>query len=157
MSVIVRKAQSQDCAQVLELMKKLAEFEGYLTEFRVTEQDILTLGIEQRRFTVLVAEQDQRLLGMLVYYILPFTYDMKPWIFIKELFIEEKGRGKGVGQELMQNLAKECVALGGSKIKWDVLTHNNRARGFYENLGAKQEKDWLGYAMDIHTLPALAK
>ena len=55
---------------------------------------------------VLVAAEDSGeepycVAGMLVYFYQPFTYDLKPWMVIKELFVAAKCRG-GV-------LVKHCL------------------------------------------------
>lgn len=148
-SVIIREAQPEDCASVLQLMQQLAEFEGYLSQFSVTEGDILRLSFEQQKFQVLVAEQANKLQGILVYYTLPFTYDLTPWLFIKELFVSESARGRGIGEGLMQRLIQIARQQGSSKIKWEVLSNNLTAQTFYLHMGAKMEQDWQTFSLAL--------
>lgn len=80
-----RKGKVQDSSQLYALMLKLAKFEGYFEQFLVTEQDVKTRGFgPDPSFHTLVAEQNSTLSGMLIYYLLPFTYDLKSWFFIKD-------------------------------------------------------------------------
>ena len=141
-SVTTRPAQRSDIAALLAMMKALAVFEGYTDEFRVTAAELEKRLFDYRDFEVLVAEQFGRPCGMLVYYRLPFTYDLKPWVYMKELFVQEHVRSAGVGKALMQHLFAECNQQGVSKIRFDVLTSNVRAQDFYQSLGARADTDW---------------
>lgn len=139
---IIRPAQLQDCADVLRLMQALAAFEGYLAEFVVTEADLTRLCFNEQRFGILVAELDGKIEAMLVYYFQPFTYDLSPWLIVKELFVSANCRGLSLGRQLMMAAATICAEKGGKKMKWEVLTHNVKARRFYQRLGATLAVDW---------------
>jgi len=145
--ILVREAIIEDCNQLLDLMKKLAEFEGYLDEFAVTEANLIERGFRQKDFYALVAEVDDKLIGMLVYYFLPFTYDLKPWLFIKELYVDSEYRGQGTGQLLMKKAARICQQIGASKMRWDVLTSNHKAQHFYQQMGAEKQTNWSSYQL----------
>lgn len=144
-SVHIRAAQRSDIAAILSMMKALAVFEGYADKFRVTAAELEKRLFDYRDFDVLVADQFGNPCGMLVYYQLPFTYDLKPWVYMKELFVQEHVRSAGVGKALMQQLMLECKKQGVSKIRFDVLASNRRAQDFYQSLGARADMDWLLY------------
>ena len=150
--VTVRPAQRSDIAELLAMMKALAVFEGYADKFRVTAAELEKRLFDTRDFDVLIADQSGRPCGMLVYYRLPFTYDLKPWVYMKELFVQEHARSAGVGKALMQQLIAECKKQGVSKIRFDVLASNLRAQDFYLSLGARADMDWLLYNLspDCH-------
>ena len=118
-------------------MLELAKFEGYADKFVVTQSDLEERLINNKDFSILVAEVDSKITGILVYYTLPFTYDLKPWLYIKELFIDADYRSLGLGKKLMHGLAIEAKKLGCTKIRWDVLSSNEAAKAFYQSLGAK--------------------
>ncbi|MEW9799720.1 GNAT family N-acetyltransferase [Alteromonas sp. CYL-A6] len=141
-NVKVRKAEREDCDQILELMKKLAEFEGYIDQFKVTVTDLEKLCIDEKKFYILVADVDNNLEGMLVYFFQPFTYDLSPWVVVKELFVTANQRGIGIGEKLMRQAIKDCLSVGGTKLKLEVLANNERAIRLYQKLGAKLETDW---------------
>ncbi len=46
---------------------------------------------------------------MAVTYIIPWTYDLKPTVILKELFIHESARGEGIGKALMKRVASYAV------------------------------------------------
>ena len=49
-------------------------------------------------FHCLVAEENGRLIGLLVYYFVAFIYRAKPNIVVKELYIADGHRSKGAGK-----------------------------------------------------------
>ncbi|HEY2895575.1 MAG TPA: GNAT family N-acetyltransferase [Gemmatimonadaceae bacterium] len=142
-------------------MQRLAEFEHYDADFAVTTETLLAQGFDREPpdFYALVADAPlaaSGLLGMLVYYILPFTFRARPTLFIKELYVSDTGRGRGIGETLMRAAAKEAVAHGCATIKWQVAEWNTRARAFYERLGAAADPVWVDYALSETALRKLA-
>ncbi len=149
--LIIRHAVASDCEALLALMKKLAEFEDYLDDFVVTENDLLKHGFSQSPaiFTALVAEQDSNITGYLVYYLIPFTYDLKPTLFIKELYVDESARGKRLGKRLMQLAITDAKEKGCGRMKWDVLSNNINAQLFYKSFGAEYDARWQGFVLKV--------
>lgn len=157
LSIDVREAQPKDLTELLELMIRLADFESYRDKFSVTQEDLEQRLFMQKDFHVLVAESENQLVGMLVYYYLPFTYDLKPWIYIKELFVNAEFRAMKTGQKLMQALAIEAKRVDATKIRWDVLNTNEPAQKFYSSLGAQADKEWALYGLSKPAITKLAE
>lgn len=139
---IIRNIEIKDCSQVLKLMKSLAEFEGYIDEFKVTTSDIEKLCISEKKCGILVAEKNDKINGILVFYFQPFTYDLTPWLIIKELYVDESCRNEDIGSKLIERAKEICREKGGKKIKWEVLSKNYRAIKFYEKNGGIVESNW---------------
>lgn len=156
-ALCVRHAQRHDIDDLLRLMLKLAEFEGYAQQFKVNKQALEKQLFERQDFSVLVAEVDQKLVGILVFYYLPFTYDLTPWAYIKELYVETEQRSLGIGKQLMQALAKECHSQQVTKIRWDVLSSNTKAMKFYQSLGGAHDKNWMLYSLNKNAINSLAQ
>ena len=157
----IRRAVAEDIPALLELMQRLAEFEHYDADFAVNAETLLAQGFKREPpdFYALVAEDPDApgvLLGMLVYYIIPFTFRARPTLFIKELYVAESGRGRGIGEALMRAAAREAVALDCASIKWQVAEWNTHARTFYERLGASADHAWVDYALSEMALRKLA-
>ena len=154
--IIIRHALREDCAELVDLMRALAEFEGYIEHFHVTPSALSEKLFDQQQVSALVAVADKGLVGMLIYYPLPFTYDLKPWFYIKELFVKPAFRSQKIGLQLMRVLSEECDKLGGTKIRWDVLSSNENAQRFYQSLGAKHEIDWQLYSLSETAIARLS-
>jgi ribosomal protein S18 acetylase RimI-like enzyme len=157
----IRRAVARDVPSLLELMQRLAEFEHYDDDFAVTTDTLIAQGFERKPpdFYAWVAEtpyETGMLLGMLVYYLIPFTFRARPTLYIKELYVGDTVRGRGIGEALMRAAAREAVAHGCASIKWQVAEWNTRARAFYEQLGAAADHVWVDYALNETALRKLA-
>ena len=93
---------------------------------------------------------------MLVYYLVPFTFRARPTLYVKELFVAEAGRGRGVGEALMRAAAAAAVAHDCAAIKWQVAVWNTDAQRFYERLGATAAREWVEYVLSEAAVRALA-
>lgn len=154
----IRKATEADVSSLLRLMRELAEFEKYADAFAVTEEVLREQGFHRSPpdFYCLVADESGELSGFLVYYFVPFTYRAKPNVIIKELYVAEEHRGKGIGELLMKAVAKEAEQAGCGMIKWFVAKWNHRGIEFYERLGAKIDHDWHEFQMSEKAFRDLA-
>src|SRR2546426_9773138 len=106
----IRKATEADIPQLLPLMRELAELEKYADAFAITEEVLREQGFRRSPpdFYCLVAEENNLLVGLAVYYFVPFTYRAKPNVIIKELYVADGHRSKGVGKLLMKAVAQEA-------------------------------------------------
>ena len=154
----IRKAVEADIPDLLPLMRELARFEKYANAFAVTEEVLREQGFRRSPpdFYCLVAEENGELVGLLVYYFVPFTYRAKPNVIIKELYVVDEHRSKGIGKLLMKAVANEAAQAGCGLIKWYVAKWNHRSIQFYERLGAKIDHDWHEFQMSEKTFRDLA-
>jgi GNAT superfamily N-acetyltransferase len=154
----IRKAVESDVSNLLPLMRELAEFEKYATDFSVTEDVLREQGFHRSPpdFHCLIAEQGGGLVGFLVYYFVPFTYRAKPNLIIKELYIGDGYRSRGVGKLLMKAVAREAEQAGCGMIKWYVAKWNERGVQFYERLGATINPNWHEFQMSEKAFRDLA-
>lgn len=160
-SIRVRRAEENDIPALLTLMRRLAQFEGYDAAFAVTESTLRLQGFTRQPpdFHALVVDSPgdaSALLGMLVYYLIPFTFRTRPTLFIKELYVEESGRGLGIGEALMRAAAVAAVSHDCATIKWQVAEWNGAAQRFYERLGAVANREWVEFALSESVMRRLA-
>lgn len=149
--VLVRPFVHDDVEAVVDLMRQLAVFEGYIDEFRVTSESLIRNGFgESARFNVHVAQiDDGPLVGMAVTYPIHWTFTLAPRLVLKELFVVEAAREKGVGERLFQAVTEEARRLGADRIDWTVLATNERAKRFYRGLGARHDTSWENWGIRI--------
>jgi GNAT superfamily N-acetyltransferase len=143
---------------LLPLMRELAEFERYTDAFAITEEILCKQGFRRSPpdFYCLVAEENGTLAGILVYYFVAFTYRAKPNLIVKELYVAESHRSKGVGNLLMKAVAQEAECAGCGIIKWWVAKWNKRGIEFYQRLGARIDPDWHEFQMSEEAFRKLA-
>jgi GNAT superfamily N-acetyltransferase len=147
----VRPFSAHDVASLWRLMVALAKFESYADEFAVSEADLAAHGFgDAPRFRAFVADDGgPELLGMAVCYVIPWTFDLKPTLTLKELFVDAPARGRGVGQALFAKVVDEGVRIGASRMNWTVLPSNARAMAFYRQAGGQTDARWQSWTCPL--------
>ena len=141
-------------------MRGLARFEGYFEEFALTQRELRRRAFGRNLECEIVVAEDVasgNVLGYAVILTTPYTYDLKPTLTLKELYVELGARGRGVGKALMRAVAQRALALSAGRLRWDVLPGNDRAEAFYQSLGGRRVENWIPYAMDAAALRDLAQ
>ena len=151
MAINIRKAIESDSDKVWALMKELAIFEKYIDTFAITPDIVRESGFRKDppEFYCIVAEDNAKIAGILVYYFLPFTAQNRPAIYMKELFVDESYRGQKIGEQLMMALKEEAERNNCKQIKWTVAPWNEGGIKFYERLGAKENRDCLNFEWNV--------
>jgi GNAT superfamily N-acetyltransferase len=137
---------------MLALMRQLAAFERYIDRFRVMEQDVIAHGLgDAPRFGAFVAEHGSDIIGIAVHYQVPWTFDLRPVVTLKELFVAEEARGLGVGKALFRRVAAYASDIGATRVAWTVLPDNAAAKHFYTSAGGAPETAWEHWTLPLPT------
>ena len=146
--MLIRKATKNDMPSVLELIQELATFEKEPDAVVVTVDDLIRDGFsENPLFQCFVAEVDNEIIGMALYYYRYSTWKGKT-IHLEDLIVKENKRGPGAGFALYKEIIKQGKAENVRRIEWNVLDWNTPAIDFYEKSGAKVLGDWRVVHMD---------
>ena len=146
--MIIRKATKNDMPSVLELIQELATFEKEPDAVVVTVDDLVRDGFsENPLFQCFVAEVDNQIIGMALYYYRFSTWKGKT-IHLEDLIVKENKRGTGAGFALYKEIIKQGKTENVRRIEWNVLDWNTPAIDFYEKSGAKVLGDWRVVHMD---------
>jgi GNAT superfamily N-acetyltransferase len=81
------------------------------------------------------------------------TFLARRGLWLEDLFVYPAHRGKGLGRDLLIQLAGIARDRSCGRFEWSVLDWNTPAIGFYESLGAKLLPEWqivrvVGPALD---------
>jgi len=143
MSVLIRRARSDESGMVLSLVRELAEYEKLSHEVEATEAMIAdALFCASPRLFCDIAEWNGEVAGFAVWFVNFSTFSGRPGIYLEDLFVRPRSRGKGIGKALLSHLAKECVANNWSRLQWAVLDWNAPSIAFYKSLGAVMLDEW---------------
>jgi hypothetical protein len=78
-------------------------------------------------------------------------------MFMKDLFVRERWRGAGLGQQLMGFIARHALARHCVRFDWTTERTNLGAMAFYERLGAKPVPEKVYFRLTGDDLEALAR
>ena len=153
----IRSAELDDVPEIFVLIKELADYERLLDEVVVTEKQLgETLFGENSNVEVLLAYDENQILGFALYFQTYSTFLGRQGIYLEDLFVREFARGKGIGQALLQRIAKCVMEMGGGRLEWSVLDWNESAISFYKKIGAVPLDGWTTFRLNRETLEKLA-
>jgi GNAT superfamily N-acetyltransferase len=146
----IRKAVIADCPAMLELVRELALYEKAPQEVTVDPQHFEESGFGPNPvWWALVAEDESGLVvGFALYYIRYSTWKGQV-MYLEDILVTEKMRGKGIGSMLVDRLIVEARERGFSRIVWQVLEWNEPAINFYKKYNARFDPEWVNVILDI--------
>ncbi|WP_235296788.1 GNAT family N-acetyltransferase [Portibacter marinus] len=135
-----RKAKKEDMSAVHHLVQVLADYEKEGDAVNV-DPKYYERCFEEKVFQVIVAEDQERIVGMVLYYMNFSTWKGK-MMYLEDFVVLPEYRNQGVGSKLWEMWLKDSKAQGAKMVKWQVLDWNAEAIKFYERQGATIEKQW---------------
>ena len=173
MAFQVRSATPADVAQMHSMIIELAEFEKAVDEVIATEEQLekalfggTSLSSMEANtphgapalFAHVIDDPDNpgSLAGMAIWFLNYSTWQGEHGIYLEDLYVRPKFRGKGLGKALLTHLAKICVDRGYTRFQWWVLTWNQTAIDVYQGIGAVPMDEWVVYRLTGDKLTELA-
>jgi len=148
MNITIRKGTKTDLPQVHALIMELALYERAPDEVTNTLADMQEDGFgEKPVFEFLVAEAENKVVGLCLYYMAYSTWKGK-MLFLEDLVVTETYRRYGVGKKLFNAFARRALELGAKRLKWQVLEWNEPAIAFYKKLNANLDGEWVNCNMN---------
>ncbi|MEV6713977.1 GNAT family N-acetyltransferase [Lentzea sp. NPDC051208] len=140
---MIRRVEPRDVDAVVGLVYELALYEKAPEQCHLTAEQLHTaLFNESPALFGHVAEVDGRVVGIALWFLNFSTWDGVHGIYLEDLYVTPDQRGNGLGKQLLEALAQECVAKGYTRLQWWVLNWNEPSIGFYKSLGAVPMDEW---------------
>ncbi|RPA87601.1 acyl-CoA N-acyltransferase [Ascobolus immersus RN42] len=170
----IRLCTASEVPYILQFIRDLAEYEKELDKVEATVESLsIALGFtpppassatsDQTLFQppwckcllAFVPEQPEPV-GMALYFTTFSTWRSAPGIYLEDLYVDPKFRGRGLGKAFIRRLAKESLKIGGKRLEWCVLKWNKPSIEFYDLIGAKPMSEWQTMRVDGEVLEKLA-
>jgi GNAT superfamily N-acetyltransferase len=150
MHIEIRRAEKKDCKRMMELVHELADYEKAPEQVTVSFDHFVDSGFgDNPVWWAFVAEIDGKVEGFALYYIRYSTWKGQR-LYLEDLLVTEKLRGKGAGKLLFEALIGECKKMKYSGMAWQVLDWNTPAIHFYEKFpGVQIESNWLNCTLSM--------
>jgi len=157
MTFAIRPAQPRDEALVLAFIRELAEYEKLLDSVVATEDGVRAalFGPHPRVFCD-IAEAGGEPAGFALWFYNYSTFLARYGIYLEDLFVRPRFRGRGIGKALLVNLAQRAASEGCGRLEWSVLEWNAPSIAFYQSLGARPVDGWQVYRLQGEALRKLA-
>lgn len=158
--IILRHADISDLLAVADLLFDVERFYGTV-DFPPRQQ--WEQQIESLLFTdapaarVLLALEDDEPQGFASYSFLWPAAGVSKSLFLKELYVRESQRRRGVGAHLMSRLCSIAVESGSSRLEWTTDADNSDAQKFYDKLGVGRASAKVMYRAEGDVLVRLSR
>jgi GNAT superfamily N-acetyltransferase len=154
----IERATERDVPLILQFIRGLADYERLSHEVAATEQGLReTLFGSRPAAEVVLCYFGEEPAGFALFFHNYSTFVGKPGLYLEDLFVLPKFRGRGCGKALLAHLAKLALERNCGRFEWTVLDWNEPAIGFYKKLGAKLLEDWRVCRMTGEALKQLAE
>ena len=141
MEIKIRAATEKDFSEIFELIKKMANFAGGKIENSVEK-----MRAEKNFFGAVVAENEQKIVGIAIYFFAYFTWSGKN-LFLDDLFVEKNFRGQKIGTKLLQKIFVIARQNHCAKVRWQVRKENKIAFNFYKKMGAEIDEKFCNCSL----------
>ncbi len=143
MSIQLRQAQKNDIPAIIDLIKELALYEKAPHEVTITQEMLERDGFgEHPLFWVILAEENNEVLGMSFYYIRYSTWK-GPCLYLEDIIVKESQRCKGIGKLLMDATIEKAKEMKVALMVWQVLDWNEPAINFYKKYNTEFDGEWV--------------
>ena len=136
--ITVSPAEPDDAAAIASLLEDLNRFYGVPEagppNQRLGQVSEALFGRPPSAYALL-ARDGGRVAGLATYSFLWPSVGPTRLLYMKELYVPEAYRRKGVGKLLMRAVFETAAGLGCVRVEWTTDPGNTAARAFYEELG----------------------
>ena len=157
----IRNAVPGDTNDLVRLLNEVDAFYGDDVEESKEERSSAVARVlfgEPPMAQALVAEADSgSLVGFASYSFLWPAAGSTASLYLKELFVSENHRARGLGRRMFAELCRVAVDLGMSRVELTTDTSNHHAQQFYSRLGLTVNDRKVFYRVQADQLRGFAR
>ena len=153
----IETANESDVSVTLELVRELAAHENLLNSMTATEDSLRdALFSAQPSAEVLLARHGIETIGMAIFFMTFSSMRGRRCLYLDDLYVKEKWRGKGIGRQLLTRVTEVAAARNCARVEWVVHNWNHPAIRLYESCGATLLREWTRCRMEEHAIQSLS-
>jgi len=153
----IEPASERDLPLILRFIKDLAEYEKLSDQVVATEATLRqSLFGDSPSAEAALAYAGDEPAGFAVFFQSFSTFLGRPGLYLEDLFVLPRFRGRGIGRGLLVHLAGIAVDRAYGRMEWSVLDWNELALGVYRKAGAQPMGEWTVHRLTGDALQRLA-
>ena len=152
-----RYAERKDVPLILQFIRELADYEHMLDQVVATPELLEMWLFDKKKAEVIFVLDGDTEAGFALFFHNFSTFLGRAGIYLEDLYVKPKFRGKGLGKGLLTELARIAVERGCGRLEWWCLDWNKSSIDFYLSMGAEPMSDWTVYRIAGETLQKLGR
>ncbi|GGU42955.1 GNAT family N-acetyltransferase [Streptomyces violascens] len=149
MTVQIESATEADIEVISQILGEVEAYYGGDKTPGDVKQIRAALFSDRPAATVLLAREGTNVLGLASYSLLWPAAGADTSLYLKELYVREPARRRGIAQLFMARLKEDAAAAGCSRIEWTGDADNPPALDFYQAYGVAPKTDKVFYRMEL--------
>ncbi|MDI6767830.1 MAG: GNAT family N-acetyltransferase [Bacteroidota bacterium] len=147
--IAIKRLRKKEGKIFLSLINALAAFEKLKRPSRSARARLLRDAFgRKRRFDAFLAIIGKKAVGYAIFFETYSSFLALPTLYLEDIFILPEYRSRGIGLKLFHTCMVEAERCGCGRMEWVVLDWNKNAIKFYNQIGARQMKEWLLYRIE---------
>ncbi|MFW5794757.1 MAG: N-acetyltransferase family protein [Bacillota bacterium] len=148
MNLEIKPAKKEDASLVLAFIKAIAKYEKLTDKVEAKVEDIEKSIFDNQEAYIVIAYLDNLPVGFALYFYNYSTFKGRKGLYLEDLFVYKKYRGKGIGNKLFEYLKALAKAKNCGRMEWVCLDWNKSAIEFYKKKQAISLDDWITFRLD---------
>jgi GNAT superfamily N-acetyltransferase len=149
MGLLIDRATDADTETIARVLAEIEAYYGGAEVAPPLEQIRAALFGEVPAATVLLARDDGEVVGLASMSRLWPAAGADTSLYLKELYVRDGHRRRGIASELMTAVREEAARLGCSRVEWTADRDNPPALELYEALGFKPHQGKVFYRLSL--------
>lgn len=139
----IRKVKIDDYEQIIELYKELYDaekiFDANLSDvYEVSDPEIIKKRIKSRKEIFLVAEENNKIVGLIDGYIIDNRHHIEKVGYLDHLCVRMEYQNQGIGRYLIEKFSDKMKNKNVAYLKLNAFEKNLPAISLYKKLGFKE-------------------
>jgi len=155
----IRRASEKDIERVIDMLSQVLEIHAKIRPdifisgtTKYTEEELKGIFSDDATPVYVAADENDTAVGYAFCRIKDQSSknNMVPFksVFIDDLCVDEKMRGRRIGEKLFRFVVNEAKKIGCYEVMLTVWEGNDAAAAFYEKMGMKPKETLLEYIID---------
>ena len=139
------RADQEHLDQLAGLFDQYRVFYEQTSNFEAC-RNFMAERLERDQSVIFAAQAEEgELVGFTQLYPSFCSVELKPMVYLYDLFVDPDARRSGVARALMEAARQYAQAHGADRLQLETAITNTRAQALYEDLGWQKDKEFFTY------------
>ena len=147
-----RFAKREDTELVLNFINSIAAYEEMPDAVKYTKETLEEWLFDRKKGEAIFVLEDEKEVGFCLFYETLPGYIGRGGLYVEDLFVYPKYRGKGYGKALLKKMAEIALERECGRLEWLCLKWNVNSIAFYKSLGATEMDSCVSFRVEEDAL-----